>query len=84
MMKNTEAAVNVLGELIKQYGETSPVGAPSTVRDIIAGARRELEALTQAGIDVLIEQVETVTVVKPKSKRGGYRPRTKKSKQEEN
>jgi hypothetical protein len=69
-MKNTESVVNVLGELMKQYGETSPVGSPSAIREIIAGARRELEALTQAGIDVVIEQVETVTVVKPKSKRG--------------
>ena len=51
---------------------------------LLEAATKEFDALMAAGIEVKIEQVETVTVVKPKSKRGGYRPRTKKSKQEEN
>jgi hypothetical protein len=33
-------------------------------------AIKEFDALEAAGIEVKIEQVETVTVVKPKSKRG--------------
>lgn len=78
-MKNLGKALDLLqqvrdmGVSSVSYGDVDPV---------LAGARRELEALTQAGIDVLIEQVETVTVVKPKSKRGGARPHPKKSKQE--
>jgi hypothetical protein len=37
---------------------------------IIENANKEFEALKAAGIQVKIEQVERVFVVKPKSKRG--------------
>ena len=40
---------------------------------LIESAIKEFDALVAAGIEVKIEQVETVTVVKPKSKRGGRR-----------
>ena len=46
----------------------------------------ELEALEAAGISVslkIIPEEKHVVVALPKSKRGGYRPRTKKSSQSE-
>jgi hypothetical protein len=52
-------------------------GIPATLID---NALKEFDALKAAGIEVKIEQIEKVTVIKPKSKtlRGSYRPRKAK------
>jgi hypothetical protein len=49
------------------------------VEVVLPKAQKEFEALKAAGVEVKIEQVEHIIVLKPKSKRGSYRPRTKKS-----
>ena len=79
-MEYIEKALNLLA----QINHTNSSELVDAAEAILPKASKEFEALKAAGIEVKIEQVETVTVVKPKSKRGGYRPRTKKSKQEEN
>ncbi len=76
-MENLEQLLNLVSQL-QDNSDTF-----HRIRTVYPNARKEFDALKAAGVEVKIEQVEHVTVVKSKSKRGGYRPRTKKSSQSE-
>lgn len=72
-MKYIEQALATLNEI--RLTETEDLISRRTelnlnIERITAAALKELKALEQAGIDVLTEQIEHVTVIRPKSKRG--------------
>jgi hypothetical protein len=50
----------------------------TSLRSYFRKRRKEFEALKAAGVEVKIEQVEHIIVLKPKSKRGSYRPPNEK------
>lgn len=75
--------IGIILNQIKLMLDDGQFAQGSVVYASYPGARKEFEALKSAGVEVKIEQVEHVTIVKPKSKRGSYRPRTKKSSQTE-
>jgi hypothetical protein len=83
-MENIEKALNLLSRLpdVDLADEQTAATVAREARAICPAAIKEFDALKAAGVEVKIEQVERVTVIKPKSKRGGYRPRTKKSQPE--
>jgi hypothetical protein len=76
-MENLEKLLNLFsqGFSLKTYPGTF---GPTDMDKLYSAARKEFEALKAAGVEVKIEQVEKITVVKPKVRRGGARPRTKK------
>jgi hypothetical protein len=71
-MENIEKALNLLHEIRLSNNEDlmDRVGLNRNIDLVEQAARKELGALKAAGIEVTIEQVEKVKVVKTKPKRG--------------
>jgi hypothetical protein len=70
-MENIEKVLNLISQLTGNA--TQDVHLLAGIEKLYPAARKEFEALKAAGVEVTIEQVERITVTKPKSKRGGYR-----------
>lgn len=66
-----------LAILLDRVGENICEATDVVGQEVYEAAQKEFKALLAAGIEVKIEQVETITVVKPKPARRSYHRKAK-------